>query len=119
MFSTETYYQVVSKTEKGLEVVYKRDTVERGYQLYRSLKEDGESNIKLEEVSNNGIALLRGAGCYEKKHKQPNYEEKHKQPKDTKQSKDMFEMMFGISRKEYNDCLLRWNRLTGDNIDLL
>ena len=110
MFSTETYYQIVFKTEKGLEVVYKRDTVERGYQLYRSLKEDGESNIKLEEVSNNGIALLRGAGCYE---------EKHKQPKDIKQSKDMFEMMFGISRKEYNDCLLRWNRLTGDNIDLL
>jgi hypothetical protein len=31
----------------------------------------------------------------------------------------MFEMMFGISKEEYNECLVSWNRLTGDNVDLL
>ena len=61
----ETYYQVTYKTEKGIEVKQKRDTVERGYYLYKSLiKEFG--NIKLEEISANGIALLRAEGEYKK-----------------------------------------------------
>ena len=33
----ETYYKVTYKTKTGLEVSHNRDTVERGYYLYKSL----------------------------------------------------------------------------------
>lgn len=114
----ETYYQVTYITEKGLEVTYKRDTVERGHYLYKSLKADGEYNIKLEEVSNDGIALLRGEGCYKVIEAEKEEEAVAKKPI-PKRPQTMFEMMFGITKEEYNECLTNWNRLTGDNVDLL
>jgi len=116
----ETYYQVTYITEKGLEVTYKRDTVERAYYLYKSLKNDEEYNIKLEEVSNNGIALLRGEGCYKVvEAEKVTMTEKPTTKPTPKRHQTMFEMMFGITKEEYNECLTSWNRLTRDNVDLL
>lgn len=114
----ETYYQVTYITEKGLEVTYKRDTVERAHYLYKSLKADGEYNIKLEEVSNDGIALLRGEGCYKVVEAEKEEAAVAEKPI-PKRPQTMFEMMFGITKEEYNECLTNWNRLTGDNVDLL
>ena len=105
----ETYYKVTYKTKTGLEVSHNRDTVERGYYLYKSLMKDGEENIKLEEISNNGTVVLRGVGCYGVKEEQIKLEE----------PKSWFEMIFGISKEEYNECLISYNRLTGENIELL
>lgn len=105
----ETYYKVTYKTKTGLEVSHNRDTVERGYYLYKSLMEGGEENIKLEEISNNGTAVLRGVGCYGVKEENIKLEE----------PKSWFEMIFGISQEEYNECLISYNRLTGENIELL
>lgn len=122
----ETYYQVTYKTEKGLEVTQRRDTVERGYYLYKNLVsdfiEDGiyNYNIKLEEVSNNGIALLRAEGEYKSKETEPtSIEVTTKKVEEKPKPKTLFEMMFGISKDEYNECLTSWNRLTGDNVELL
>lgn len=115
----ETYYKVTYKRDKESEVTYTRDTVERGYYLYKSLIEnDHIGNIKLEEVSNSGVILLRGNGCYEV------IEIKKEEPKITnkpisKQPQTLFEMMFGITKEEYNECLANWNHLTGENVELL
>ena len=60
----ETYYQVTYKTELGVEVKQRRDTVERGHYLYKSLikdfVEDGiyDYNIKLEESSDKREAMF-------------------------------------------------------------
>jgi hypothetical protein len=115
----ETYYQVTYKTETGLEVTQRRDTVERGYYLYKNLLEDGEENIKLEEISNSGIALLRAKGEYKPVKKEQREINANKEQEVKPRPKSMFEMMFGISKEEYNECLVSWNRLTGDNVDLL
>ena len=58
-----TYYKVTCRAE-NVEISYTRDTIERAYYLYKQCKEDGETNIKLEEISDNGIALLRAEGIY-------------------------------------------------------
>lgn len=120
----ETYYKVTHILESGLEVVQTRDTVERAYFLYKMMKEDGDTNIKLEEVSNNGIALLRYDFEYKANHPEVDIKEtKQKEVKETleeaEKPKTLFEMMFGISKEEYNECLVNWNRLTGENNELL
>lgn len=113
----ETYYQVTYITENELKVIYKRDTVERGYYLYKSLEEDGIENIKLEEISNSGVALLRGNGMYKP---QPEIKQETVLQLSLKSKpKDWFEMVWGISKEEYNECINRWNRLTGENNELL
>ena len=115
----KAYYKVTYKKDKDLEVTYTRDTVERGYYLYKSLIEDDNiDNIKLEEVSDSGTILLRGKGCYEV------IEIKKEEPKIaskpiSKQPQTWFEMAFGITKEEYNECLANWNRLTGENVELL
>lgn len=120
----ETYYKVTHILESGLEVVQTRDTVERAYLLYKMMKEDGDTNIKLEEVSNNGIALLRYDFEYKTHHpevdiKETKQEEAKETLEESEKPKTLFEMMFGISKEEYNECLVNWNRLTGENIELL
>lgn len=112
----ETYYQVTYTTEKGLSVSYKRDTVQRGWFLYKDLIEDDIKDIKLEEVSDSGITLLRGNGIY--KPIEIKEESKQEEPKQEK-PRDWFEMVWGISREEYNNCIRRWNGLTGENNELL
>lgn len=103
-----TYYKVTCRAE-NVEISYTRDTIERAYYLYKQCKEDGETDIKLEEISDNGIALLRAEGIYK-----PIPTEKE-QPKE--QPTDWFEMVWGISREEYNESIDKWNRLTGENIE--
>lgn len=112
----ETYYKVTYTTERGLEATYTRDTVERAYYLYKSLKSDGEQDIKLEEISNAGVALLRGEGCYRvvEDEKEKVAETNTPAPK---QPQTLFEMMFGITKEEYKECLANWNRITGENIE--
>ena len=112
----ETYYKVTYTTEKGLEVTYTRDTVERAYYLYKSLKSDGEQDIKLEEISNFGVALLRGEGCYRVVEPEKEKETAAETPTQ-RQPQTLFEMMFGVTKEEYNECLAKWNRLTGENIE--
>ena len=109
-----TYYKVTYKAE-NVEKSYTRDTVERAYYLYKQCKEDGETDIKLEEISDNGIALLRAEGVYKPTEK----EEPNEQPTDKvqpkKQPTDLFELMRSISRGGYNECIDNWNSLTGEN----
>lgn len=109
-----TYYKVTCRAE-NVEISYTRDTIERAYYLYKQCKEDGETNVKLEEISDNGIALLRAEGVYKPIPTEKEEEKKEVAPK--KQPTDLFEMMWGISREEYNECINNWNRLTGENIE--
>ena len=51
-----TYYKVTCGAE-NVEKSYTRDTVERAYYLYKQCKEDGETDIKLEEISDNFMYL--------------------------------------------------------------
>lgn len=122
----ETYYQVTYKTEKGIEVKQRRDTVERGYYLYKSLIidfiEDGinDCSIKLEEISANGIALLRAKGEY--KPKEVKVDDAKTTKKETEkgwQPKNWLEMLCGMPIEEYNKCIDNWNRMTGENIEHL
>jgi hypothetical protein len=117
----ETYYQVTYKTEKGIEVKQRRDTVERGHYLYKSLVEDFaedgiyDCSIKLEEISDNGIALLRAKGEY--KPKEIKVDEVKNAKKETEkdwQPKNWVEMLCGMPIEEYNECIDRWNLLTGE-----
>lgn len=119
----ETYYQVTYKTTEGLEVKQRRDTIERAHYLYNSMIydyiEDGISNysIKLEEISNNGVALLRAKGEYERK---PEVKPEIKQEvKSNWRTKNIIEELCGMPIEEYNECLDRWNLLTGDNVEHL
>ena len=110
-----TYYKVTCRAE-NVEISYTRDTIERAYYLYKQCKEDGETDIKLEEISDNGIALLRAEGIYKPiptEKEEPKTEKE--QPKE--QPTDWFEMVWGVSREEYNGCIDNWNRLTGENIE--
>ena len=122
----ETYYQVTYKTELGVEVKQGRDTVERGYYLYKSLikdfVEDGiyDYNIKLEEISDNGIALLRAEGEY--KSKEVKVDDAKAYKKETEkgwQPKNWVEMLCGMPIEEYNGCIDNWNKLTRENIEHL
>lgn len=122
----ETYYQVTYKTEKGIEVKQRRDTVERGYYLYKSLikdfAEDGinDCSIKLEEISANGIALLRAKGEYKPKEiKVDDVKTTKKETEKGWQPKNWVEMLCGMPIEEYNECIDNWNRLTGENIEHL
>jgi hypothetical protein len=123
----ERYYQVTYKTIKGLEVKQRRDTVERAHYLYNSMIndyiEDGISDysIKLEEISNNGIALLRAKGEYEcKPEVKPEIKPEIKpEVKSNWRPKSIIEELCGMPIEEYNECLDRWNSLTGDNIEHL
>lgn len=105
----KTYYQVTYKTKMGVVVKRRRDTVERGHYLYKSLVEDFiedgiyDCSIKLEEISDNSIALLRAKGEYK-----PKETEKGWQPK------NWVEMLCGMPIEEYNECIDRWNSLTGE-----
>ena len=110
----ETYYKVTYKDGEGKELTQTRDNVERGYYLYKSLMKESGYNIKLEEISANGIALLRAEGEY-KPIEVETREVEEKTEEKTEQSTDWFEMVFGVSRKEYNESLAKWNRLTGEN----
>ena len=122
----ETYYQVTYKTELGVEVKQRRDTVERGHYLYKSLikdfVEDGiyDYDIKLEEISANGIALLRAEGEY--KQKEVKVDDAKTTKKETEkgwQPKNWVEMLCGMPIEEYNGCIDNWNKLTGENIEHL
>ena len=113
----ETYYQVTYKTEMGVIVKQRRDTVERGFYLYKSLVADfdGDCSIKLEEISVNGIALLRGSGEY--KPKENKADEVKKPQKETEkgwQPKNWLEMLCGMPIEEYNECIDKWNLLSGE-----
>ena len=110
----ETYYQVTYTTKMGVVAKQKRDTAERGYYLYKFLAEDFD-NIKLEEISDNGIALLRAKGEY--KSKEIKADEVKNTKKETEkgwQPKNWLEMLCGMPIEEYNECIDRWNLLTGE-----
>lgn len=108
----ETYYRVSYKKKDGTPVTYTRDTVERGYYLYKSLLEDkdeeGITDLKLEEVSNSAIAHLRPINPYLK-------EEKVELPsKKEEKTTDWFSALTGgMSREEYNECLERFAAFHG------
>ena len=117
----ETYYQVTYKTKMGVVVKRRRDTVERGHYLYKSLVEDFiedgiyDCSIKLEEISDNSIALLRAKGEY--KPKETKVDEVKNTKKETEKSwqpKNWVEMLCGMPIEEYNECIDRWNSLTGE-----
>jgi hypothetical protein len=124
----ETYYQVTYKTQEGIEVARKRDTAERGYYLYQSLVkdfvEDGiyDCSIKLEEISVNGVALLRAKGDYKRKETSNNGGYECKTDAHTEnvwKPKNVIEALCGMPIEEYNECLDRWNLLTGDKVEHL
>ena len=117
----ETYYQVTYKTKMGVVVKQRRDTVEPGHYLYKSLVEDFiedgiyDYSIKLEEISDNSIALLRAKGEY--KPKETKVDEVKNTKKETEKSwqpKNWVEMLCGMPIEEYNECIDRWNSLTGE-----
>ena len=116
----ETYYQVTHKTSDGVQT-HKRDTVERAYFIYKNIiGGDPSANVKLEEISPNGTVVLRGKGEYTiKDEPKPDVKEVGVTPKVTERPQSMFEAMFGITKEEYNECLANWNRLTGQNVELL
>jgi len=102
----ETYYEVTYTDKEGNKKSYTRDTVERGYYLYKSLVKDGMENVVLREVSKYGIAQLRPrtpSGIKE--------EEKKEEPKVESKPKSLFELMWGISEEEYNECIKNFARL--------
>ena len=104
----ETYYEVTYTDKQGNGKRYTRDTVERGYYLYKSLVSDGMENVVLREVSGNGIAQLRPYTPSKVKE-----EPKKEEPKSESKSKAWFEMVWGISEEEYNECLDNFARLHG------
>lgn len=117
----ETYYQVTYKTKMGVVVKQRRDTVERGHYLYKSLVEDFiedgiyDCSIKLEEISDNSIALLRAKGEY--KPKETMADEVKNTKKETEKGwkpKNWVEMLCGMPIEEYNECIDRWNSLIGE-----
>ena len=117
----ETYYQVTYKTKMGVVVKQRRDTVEQGHYLYKSLVEDFiedgiyDCSIKLEEISDNSIALLRAKGEY--KPKETKVDEVKNTKKETEkgwQPKNWVEMLCGMPIEEYNECIDRWSSLTGE-----
>ena len=117
----ETYYQVTYETDMGVVAKQRRDTVERGYYLYKSLVEDFiedgiyDCSIKLEEISDNSIALLRAKGEY--KPKETMVDEVKNTKKETEKGlkpKNWVEMLCGMPIEEYNECIDRWNSLTGE-----
>ena len=122
----ETYYQVTYKTKMGVIVKQRRDTVERGHYLYKSLVEDFvedgiyDYSIKLEEISANGVALLRAEGEYKPKEvKVDGVKTAKKETEKGWQPKNWLEMLCGMPIEEYNECIDNWNRLTGENIEHL
>ena len=108
------YYQVTYKTELGVVVKQRRDTIERGHYLYKSLLEDFiedgivDCSIKLEEISDNGISLIRANGEYKPK--------EVKADKKSWQPKNWLEMLCGMPIEEYNKCIDRYNSLSGEKI---
>lgn len=125
----KAYYRVTYKIN-DLEVVYSRDTIERAYYLYNSLIEDlrednknGDVDIKLEEVSDDMIAILCAKGIYfldTREENKDNLDSKEENKDNYKKAPDdLFEFMWGISKEEYNESLDLWNKLTGDNIELI
>ena len=52
----ETVYKVINHDSNK---EYVRDTVERGYYLYKNMLEDGTKNISLVEVSSSGNVTIR------------------------------------------------------------
>lgn len=103
----ETYYEVTYTDKQGNNKRWTRDTVERGYYLYKSLVSDGMENVVLREVSANGIAQLRP--YTPSKVEEPKKEE----PKVENKPKSLFELMWGISEEEYNECIENFARLHG------
>jgi len=104
----ETYYEVTYTDKQGNKKRYTRDTVERGYYLYKDLVKDGMENVVLREISAYGIAQLRPytpSGVKE--------EEKKEEPKVENKPKSLFELMWGISEEEYNECVSDFARLHG------
>lgn len=105
----ETYYEVTYTDKKGNNKRYTRDTVERGHYLYKSLVSDGMENVVLKEVSVNGIAQLRPYTPSKVKEG----EKKKKEQKAENKPKTWFELLWGISEEEYNECVGDFARLHG------
>ena len=104
----ETYYEVTYTDKQGNNKRYTRDTVERGHYLYKSLVSDGMENVVLREVSASGIAQLRPY-TPSKVTEEPKKEE----PKVENKPKSLFELIWGISEEEYNECVGNFARLHG------
>ena len=104
----ETYYEVTFTDKEGNGRRYTRDTVERGFYLYKSLVSDGMENVVLREVSASGIAQLRP--CTPSKVKE---EPKKEQKEEPKKPKSWFEMVWGISEEEYGECIDNFAKLHG------
>ena len=104
----ETYYEITYTDKQGNNKYCTRDTVERGYYLYKSLVSDGMENVVLREVSGNGIAQLRPYTPSKVKE-----EPKKEQPKVENKPKTWFEMVWGISEEEYDGCLDRFAKMHG------
>ena len=103
----ETYYEVTYTDKEGNNKRYTRDTVERGYCLYKNLVSDGMENVVLREVSANGITQLRPYTPSKVK------EEPKKETKVENKPKTWFEAVWGISEEEYNECVGDFARLHG------
>jgi len=107
----------VSYLDNGKLVQFDRDTVMRGFFLYSSLSKERKSNLKLLEISNSGIVQLRPIELT--KSNIENETRKITIKDNPKKPSSLFELMFGITKEEYNECLRNWSRLTGEELEQL
>lgn len=103
----ETFYQVVYK-KSGNEVKQTRQYVHQAYPIYKELNQKasqhpslGITDLRLEEVSANGIAVLRGKVDEVKK------VEVKQRPR------SIIELLTGVSEEEYMECVGDFARLHG------
>lgn len=106
----ETYYEVTYTDKEGNNKRWTRDTVERGYYLYKDLVKDGMENVVLREISAYGIAQLRPSTPSKVKD-EPNKEQEATNAQ--QKPKSLFELMWGISEEEYNECIENFAKLHG------
>jgi len=111
----ETFYQVVYK-KSGNEVKQTRQYVHQAYPIYKELNEKasqypslGITDLRLEEVSANGIAVLRGKVAEVKT--EPMEEVKKVEVKQRPRS--IIELLTGVSEEEYMECVSDFARLHG------
>ena len=113
----ETFYQVVYK-KSGNEVKQTRQYVHQAYLIYKELNEKasqhpslGITDLRLEEVSANGIAVLRGK--VDEVKTEPTEEVKKVEVKVKQRPRSIIELLTGVSEEEYMECVSDFARLHG------
>lgn len=108
----ETYYEVTYKDGKGVQHRETRDTVERGFYLYKEYVKDGMTDVVLREVSPNGTAQLRPMRTETPKEEEPKVAA-HEERKVT----NWFEELCGMPVSEYRECLEKFASLHGNTLE--